>query len=233
MPTISTPSDRKNIYSLAAHCSALVYICSWLQLPHSAKPHKACRLCRTGMPAAADEARDHLQVLPAVAAEAPAHLQVLAEKDAQVASLRQELAHASSGAGETNDEVIRLKAELESSHQVVQGCTSGLCLLAPVSQNALWHSQHSKAVAIQTARQPSEGCCTCSGTDCLECSGAVHVDRVHTARVAWQRSDAEGNSWPSLSLSGNYLIGEPHPCRCSPGAMSGHLKPCVNCCRTP
>ena len=91
------------------------------------------------LPAAAYEACNPLQVPPGVAAEVPAHLQALADRDAQVASLRQELAHASSGAGETSDEVIRLKAELESSRQVIHLCrTSGLRLVAPVLQTTLW-----------------------------------------------------------------------------------------------
>ena len=93
------------------------------------------------------------------------HLQALADRDAKVASLRQELDHASSGAGETSDEVIRLKAELESSHQVFQGCPSGLCLLALVLQSTRWpFCRTQRLLPFKPARQPFEGCCTCLRT---------------------------------------------------------------------
>ena len=125
-----------------------------------------------------------------MAAEAPAHLQAVADRDAQVASLRQELAHASSGAGATSDEVIRLKAELESSHQVVHlCCTSGLRLLAPVLQTTLW------------AFAALKGCCHSSSQAAFQwllhflqdriaprCTRAVNVGCVQTAWVAWQQS---------------------------------------------
>ena len=124
---------------------------------------------------------------------APKYLQALADRDAQVASLRQELAHTSSGAGEIGDEVVRLKAELQSSHQVVQGCTCGLCLLAPVLETKWLLPFKQPGSLSKAAILPSRQYCT-------KCAWAVNVDGVQTAWVAWQRLGF-GKRWLAFIVS--------------------------------